>query len=252
MGALHEGHRALIQAAWRVSDLVAVSIFVNPLQFERPELERYPRTLTQDLRACEKEEVDAVFIPTPRAMYPREFQTRVTVRHLTQRFEGASRPGHFDGVATVVAKLLNIIHPHRTFVGQKDYQQALVIAQMVRDLNIQTEIIVCPTVREPDGLAFSSRNRFLSAEERKAAGVIFDALSAGREAIRRGERSAAKVRHAMDRLIRMERLARLDYAAVADAVTLRESRRVRGAVILLLAVWVGHTRLIDNMKVASH
>jgi pantoate--beta-alanine ligase len=231
---------------------MVVSIFVNPLQFERRlDVDRYPRRLMYDMRMCEKERVDALFIPTPRALYPKDFQTMVAVRDLTQRFEGAFRPGHFDGVATVVAKLLNILHPDRLFVGRKDYQQALVLTQMVKDLDIETQVVVCPTVRESDGLAFSSRNRFLSGDERKAALVIVDALCAGREAIRRGERSAAKVRQAMARLIRREPLARLEYAAVADPATLQEPRSVRGPVVLLLAVWIGNTRLIDNMKVRS-
>ena len=252
MGALHEGHRSLIRAARLACDAVAVSIFVNPLQFGPLEdFDRYPRSLAQDLRLCRSAGVDAVFIPRAQEMYPADFETAVSVQRLTRRYEGLSRPGHFGGVTTVVTKLLNIVRPDKAFFGQKDYQQAVVVERLTKDLNLDTEIVVRPTVREPDGLALSSRNRLLSPEERKAATVLYRALSDGRELIRAGERSVKKVEAAMTRLIWAEPLARLDYLAVADPITLDEVRSVRGRVVLLLAVWIGKTRLIDNMLVSA-
>jgi len=249
MGALHEGHKSLIKSARAACDAVVVSIFVNPLQFGPMEaLERYPRPLEEDMRLCRREKVDVVFLPAVDELYPSAFETAVSVQRLTRRFEGISRPGHFGGVATVVTKLLNIVHPGKAFFGQKDYQQAAVLSRLVADLNICTEIIVRPTVREPDGLALSSRNTFLTLEERKAATVLYQALAAARDVIRDGERSAKKIRAAMIRTIWEEPLARLDYAAVADAETLEEVRSARGRLVLLLAVWIGKTRLIDNME----
>ena len=252
MGALHEGHRSLIRAARLACDAVAVSIFVNPLQFGPLEdFDRYPRPLAQDLGLCRSAGVDAVFVPRAQEMYPTDFETAVSVQRLTRRYEGLSRPGHFGGVTTVVAKLLNIVRPDKAFFGQKDYQQAVVVGRLVKDLNVDTEIVVRPTVREPDGLALSSRNRHLSPEERKAATVLYRALSEGRELIRAGERSVKKVEAAMNRIIWAEPLARLDYLAVADPITLDEVRSVRGRVLLLLAVWIGETRLIDNLIVSA-
>ena len=249
MGALHEGHKSLIKSARAACDAVVVSIFVNPLQFGPMEdLERYPRPLEEDMRLCRREKVDVVFLPAVDELYPSAFETAVSVQRLTRRFEGISRPGHFGGVATVVTKLLNIVHPGKAFFGQKDYQQAAVVSRLVADLNICTEIIVRPTVREPDGLALSSRNAFLTLEERKAATVLYQALAAARDVIRDGERSAKKIRAAMIRTIWEEPLARLDYAAVVDAETLEEVRSARGRLVLLLAVWIGKTRLIDNME----
>ena len=252
MGALHEGHRSLIRAARLACDASAVSIFVNPLQFGPLEdFDRYPRSLAQDLSLCQSAGVDAVFIPRAQEMYPPDFETAVSVQRLTRRYEGLSRPGHFGGVTTVVMKLLNIVRPDKAFFGQKDYQQTVVVEQLVKDLNLDTEIVVRPTVRETDGLALSSRNRHLSPEERKAATVLYRALSDGRELIRAGERSVKKVEAAMTRLIWAEPLARLDYLAVADPITLDEIRSVRGRVVLLLAVWIGETRLIDNLLVTA-
>lgn len=252
MGALHEGHRSLIRAARLACDAVAVSIFVNPLQFGPLEdFDRYPRSLTQDLRLCQSAGVDTVFIPRAQEMYPTDFETAVSVQRLTRRYEGLSRPGHFGGVTTVVTKLLNIVRPDKAFFGQKDYQQAVVVERLAKDLNLDTEIVVRPTVRELDDLALSSRNRHLSPEERKAATVLYRALSDGRELIRAGERSVKKVEAAMTRLTRAEPLARLDYLAVVDPITLDEVRSVRGRVVLLLAVWIGETRLIDNLIVTA-
>jgi pantoate--beta-alanine ligase len=252
MGALHEGHRSLIRAARLACDAVAVSIFVNPLQFGPLEdFDRYPRSFAQDLRLCRSAGVDAVFIPRAQEMYPADFETAVSVQRLTRRYEGLSRPGHFGGVTTVVTKLLNIVRPDKAFFGQKDYQQAVVVERLAKDLNLDTGIVVRPTVREPDGLALSSRNRHLSPEERKAATVLYRALSDGRELIRAGERSVRKVEAAMTRLIRAEPLVRLDYLAVVDPITLDEVRSVRGRVVLLLAGWIGETRLIDNLIVTA-
>ncbi|HZC67158.1 MAG TPA: pantoate--beta-alanine ligase, partial [Nitrospirales bacterium] len=252
MGALHEGHRSLIRAARLACDAVAVSIFVNPLQFGPLEdFDRYPRSLAQDLRLCQAAGVDTVFLPRAQEMYPPGFETAVSVQRLTRRYEGLSRPGHFGGVTTVVTKLLNIVRPDKAFFGQKDYQQAVVVERLVKDLNLDMEIVMRPTVREPDGLALSSRNRHLSPEERKAATVLYRALAEGRELIRAGERSVKKVEAAVTRLIWAEPLARLDYLAVADPITLDEVRSVRGRVVLLLAVWIGETRLIDNLIVTA-
>jgi pantoate--beta-alanine ligase len=250
MGALHEGHASLIRAARRGTDAVAVSIFVNPLQFgPGRDLDRYPRSMAEDLRLCRGEGADVVFLPEAGELYPNSFQTAVSVNHLTERFEGRSRPGHFEGVTTVVAKLFHLIDPDRAFFGQKDYQQVVVVKQMVRDLDLPIQIVSCPTVREVDGLAFSSRNRLLSDPERKAARVIFGALTAARALVREGERSGTKVRQAMIREIKRESLAHLDYAAVADPATLIPLRVVKDRAVLLLAVWIGDTRLIDNMVV---
>ena len=252
MGALHDGHRSLIRSARLACDAVVVSIFVNPMQFGPLEdFDRYPRPLATDLRLCGQEGADAVFVPRAQDLYPPEFETAVSVQRLTRRFEGLSRPGHFGGVTTVVAKLLNIVRPEQAFFGQKDYQQAVVVERLVADLNLDTAIVVRPTVREADGLALSSRNRFLSQDEREAATVLYSALTAGRDVIRAGERSAKKVEAAMTRLIREEPLARIDYLAVVHPATLDEVRAVRGRVALLLAVWIGETRLLDNMVVSA-
>jgi len=252
MGALHDGHRALIRAARQACDAVVVSIFVNPLQFGPMEdFDRYPRVLAKDLRLCGQEGTDAVFIPRVQDLYPPEFETAVSVQRLTRRFEGLSRPGHFGGVTTVVTKLLNIVRPDQAFFGQKDYQQAAVVERLVADLNLETKIVIRPTVREPDGLALSSRNRFLSPDEREAATVLYRALAAGRDLIRAGERSVKKVEAAMTRLIWAEPLARVDYLSVVHPATLDEVRTVQGRVVLLLAVWIGETRLLDNMVVSA-
>lgn len=251
MGALHEGHASLIRAARRRTDAVAVSIFVNPLQFgQKLDFDLYPRSTDEDLRVCRREGVDVVFLPHVRELYVEGFQTVVKVNHLTEPFEGRSRPGHFEGVTTVVTKLFHLIGPDRAFFGQKDYQQVAVITQMVRDLDLPVQIVRCPTVRESDGLAFSSRNRLLSQPERKAARAIFDALAAARALVRKGERSGETIRHTMIRGIEKESLARLDYAAVADPITLAELQVLKDRAVLLLAAWIGQTRLIDNMVVA--
>lgn len=248
MGYLHEGHLSLIRRARAENDLVAVSIFVNPTQFgPHEDYNRYPRDLERDLRLLEPLQVDLVFVPSVEEMYPPGFQTWVIVEELSRPLEGASRPGHFRGVATVVAKLFNIVQPDRAYFGQKDAQQAVVIRRMVRDLNFPVEIVVCPTVREPDGLALSSRNTYLNPQERQAATILFRALQAAKARYEAGERDGERLREAMREVLRGEPLARVDYVSVADPETLEELSRVEGPAFLSLAVYIGNTRLIDNL-----
>jgi pantoate--beta-alanine ligase len=250
MGYLHEGHLALVRRARAENDRVAVSIYVNPKQFAPTEdLGRYPRDLERDLSLLQHEQVDFVFAPDDATMYPPDHQTAVSVTSVTQPLEGARRPTHFQGVTTVVAKLFNIIRPTRAYFGQKDAQQALVIRQMARDLNFDLEIVVCPTVREPDGLAMSSRNKYLTAEQRPAATVLYRALRAAEARWRSGVREGDALRAAMMDVLVAEPLARVDYVSAADPVTLREwaGEIPPGAGALAsLAVYVGQTRLIDN------
>ncbi len=248
MGYLHEGHLSLVRRARAENDHVAVSIFVNPTQFgPHEDYDRYPRDLERDLRLLEPLGVDLVFAPSVEEMYPSGFQTWVVVEEVSRPLEGAARPGHFRGVATVVAKLFHIVQPDRAYFGQKDAQQVAVIRRMVRDLNFPVEIVVCPTVREPDGLAMSSRNTYLSPEERRAATVLFRALQAAKARYEAGERDAERLREAMREVIGAEPLARLDYVSVADPETMQELSRVEGRALLSLAVYIGKTRLIDNI-----
>ncbi|WP_448592209.1 pantoate--beta-alanine ligase [Thermoflexus hugenholtzii] len=248
MGYLHEGHLSLVRRARAENDRVAVSIFVNPTQFgPHEDYARYPRDLERDLRLLEPLGVDLVFVPSVEEMYPPGFQTWVIVEEVSRPLEGASRPGHFRGVATVVAKLFNILQPDRAYFGQKDAQQTVVIRRMVQDLNIPVEIVICPTVREPDGLAMSSRNTYLSPEERRAATVLFRALQAAKARYEAGERDAERLREAMREVIRAEPLARIDYVSVAHPETLQELEQVEGPALLSLAVYIGTTRLIDNI-----
>lgn len=247
MGYLHEGHLSLVRRAKAECASVEVSIFVNPTQFgPNEDLARYPRDLPRDLAMLEAEGVDLVWTPTVEEMYPPGFQTWVTVEKLSQGLEGAARPGHFRGVATVVTKLFNAMLPDKAYFGQKDAQQAAVIRQMTRDLNFPVEIVVCPTVREPDGLAMSSRNTYLQAEERQAATVLFRALSAAEQAYRQGERRAETLRQIVREVVGAEPLARLQYVSCADYETLEELDLVQGKALLSLAVYIGQTRLIDN------
>ncbi|MEK7310616.1 MAG: pantoate--beta-alanine ligase [Chloroflexota bacterium] len=247
MGALHEGHLSLVRRARAENDHVGVSIFVNPTQFgPNEDLSKYPRPIERDLQLLEAEGADLVWMPTPDMVYPPGFQTYVTVENVTQPLEGGHRPNHFRGVATVVAKLFNVFTPDRAYFGQKDAQQAVVVKRMAADLNFPLEIVVCPTVREPDGLAISSRNVYLSAEERKAATVLYRALSAAKEAFDNGERDGEKLRAIMSSIIAAEPLARADYVSAADPDTLAELNRVHNGVLLSMAVRIGGTRLIDN------
>ena len=250
MGALHEGHLSLIRAARAQTDVVIVTIFVNPLQFgPHEDFRRYPRHLSRDVRLAREAGAHIVFAPSDRQMYPKGFHTVVEVGDLAQRWEGHSRPGHFRGVATVVSLLFQLTRPTHAFFGQKDYQQARVIQRLVRDLKFPLQVRVLPTVREPDGLAMSSRNALLKPAYRQQAGVLFRALSAAQARLRAGERHAAPLIDEMRHLISEAASARIDYAAIVDADTLRPLWRLRGRVAILLAVWIGHTRLIDNLVV---
>ncbi|MDA0739775.1 MAG: pantoate--beta-alanine ligase [Nitrospirae bacterium] len=250
MGALHAGHRSLIQRARQMSKTVVVSIFVNPLQFGPAEdFHRYPRLQEQDLALCREEHVDVVFIPQLDGLYPSEFQTIVGVNMLSKRWEGEHRPTHFDGVTTIVAKLLNLVRPTRTFFGQKDYQQFLVIQQMVKDLAWETKLILCPTIRDPDGLALSSRNQYLEASDREHARLLYQALSAGKQAIAKGQHNTRHICHAMQKVLHRHQQLTIDYLACCDAHTLEPLPHVQGKVVLLGAIQLGTIRLIDNMVV---
>jgi len=248
MGYLHKGHLALVKQARIENSAVIVSIYVNPTQFgPREDFGAYPRELNRDLESLQKEGVDIVFVPSDDEMYPPEFSSWVDVEKVTERLEGASRPGHFRGVATVVAKLFNIVQPTRAYFGQKDAQQAAVIKRMVADLNLGMEIVVVSTVRESDGLAMSSRNVYLSPEERQAATILFRALTLARQLRQGGEKDAEKIRRQMASLIKKEPLAQIDYVSIADAGTLEELDLVDRPALASLAVKVGKTRLIDNI-----
>lgn len=248
MGYLHEGHRVLIRQARAENDRVAVSIYVNPTQFAPNEdLTTYPRSLEQDLALLTAESVDLVFTPDDTIMYPPGFQTKIILDEVTQPLEGASRPTHFQGVATVVAKLFNIIQPTRAYFGQKDAQQTVVIRQMIADLNFNIDMVICPIVREADGLALSSRNVKLSPAQRKAAVVLHRALIEAADSIQAGERDARVIRQQMEACIASEPLARLDYVSAADPTTLLELTDISSNILLSMAVFFGQTRLIDNM-----
>ena len=249
MGYLHEGHISLVRRARAENDHVAASIYVNPLQFgPREDLAAYPRDLPSDLAMLKEAGVDLVFTPTGAEMYPKGFDTVVEVGGVTATLEGALRPGHFKGVATVVAKLFNLVQPDRAYFGQKDAQQCAVIQKMADDLNMPLEVVICPTVRQPDGLAMSSRNTYLSEAERLAAPVIYRALSAAKQRYETGERDAEALRRLVRDLIDTEPLfTSVDYVSVADAGTLQELDRVDAPALLSLAVRLGRTRLIDNI-----
>ncbi len=253
MGAFHPGHMSLVRAAASQCDVVAVSIFVNPLQFSSAtDLARYPANLERDLAMAQGAGVGLVFAPSVEEMYPQgEPETKVQPGRLADGFEGASRPGHFSGVATVVTKLLSLAGPCRAFFGEKDFQQLVVVRHLVADLDIDAEVVACPTVREPDGLACSSRNRRLGPEDRRAATVLFRALTAGREALVKGARLAADLEAAMAGVVAAERRARLDYAVVVDPVTLAAPASLAGELRLLIAADVGPARLIDNLGVIA-
>ena len=247
MGYLHEGHLSLVKRAKEECASVAVSIFVNPTQFgPNEDLAAYPRDLERDLRLLESLGVDLVWTPTPEIMYPDGYQTWVQVEALTVSLEGARRPGHFRGVTTVVAKLFNGVQPAKAYFGQKDAQQAAVIRRMARDLNFPLDVVVCPTMREPDGLAMSSRNAYLDPEQRQAATVLYRALSAAKEAYEAGEHDAEKLRALMRETLAAEPLAKMQYVSCADYDTLEELDTVSGKALLSMAVFVGKTRLIDN------
>jgi len=252
MGALHEGHLSLVRRARSENDQVAASVFVNPSQFgEGEDLGAYPRTLERDAELLEREGCDLVFAPNAGEMYPDGFQTWVEVGAVAEGKEGACRPGHFRGVATVVLKLLGIFQPTRAYFGEKDAQQLAVIRRMVLDLNVAVDVVGCATVREADGLAMSSRNAYLAPEERRAAAVLFRALSAAERLWSGGERRAAALREEMRRVVATEGLAELEYASVADPLSFAELDEAGAGALLSLAARVGRTRLIDNLRLAD-
>lgn len=248
MGYLHEGHLSLVRQARAENNSTVVSIFVNPAQFGTHEdFNTYPRDIQRDLAILEKENTDIVFMPPIAEIYPLGFNTWVEVDTITHRLEGASRPGHFRGVATVVTKLFNIVRPDRAYFGQKDAQQTIVIKKMVADLNINLEIVTMPTVREPSGLAMSSRNVCLNPQELQAATVLYQALSLVQELWSQGEKEAGHLRQQMINLIRKEPLANIDYVSIADPETLEEMNTVKPPALASMAVEIGRTRLIDNV-----
>ena len=248
MGYLHEGHLALVRQARSENPVVVVSIFVNPTQFGHQEdFEKYPRDHVLDLAILEKEKTDIVFIPSVAEIYPPQFNSWVEVGKVTGRLEGASRPGYFRGVTTVVAKLFNIVQPTRAYFGQKDAQQAIVIKKMAADLNMNLEIVTVPTVREPDGLAMSSRNIYLNPQERQAALVLYQALNLAQKLWSQGEKDAERIRQEMTALIKKQPLANIDYVSIADNETLDELDTVKSPALVSLAVRIGKTRLIDNI-----
>ncbi len=251
MGALHEGHLSLVRRARKENDIVVVSIFVNPLQFgPKEDFSRYPRDFDGDREKLQRESVDIIFFPDIKEMYPEGFKTYVEVRDLSERLCGAFRPGHFRGVTTVVAKLFNIVKPDRAYFGLKDYQQGVIIKRMVKDLNMDVEIITCPTVREPDGLAMSSRNLYLNPDERRAATIIYRTLLQTSELIKRGQRDGRILKDFMYKNLLSEPLvSSIDYAAPYDPDTLEETSEIKDRVLLAIALRIGETRLIDNMLI---
>jgi pantoate--beta-alanine ligase len=250
MGALHDGHLSLIKRAKKDCSPVIASLFVNPKQFgPKEDFANYPRSFEEDVKKFTAAGVEGLFAPEPAEVYPPGFCTYVNVDGLSERLEGRSRPGHFRGVATVVLKLLEIVQPHFTYFGRKDAQQARLIQQMVRDLNVDTEIVVCPIVREPDGLALSSRNAYLDAEERRAATVLYRTLDAARSEIAAGTRDALQLQAVMRKVLDSEPFASVDYAEIVDASTFEPVNQVRRTCYALLAVFIGKTRLIDNLLI---
>lgn len=252
MGALHEGHLSLVRAAKAQTEVVVVSLFVNPLQFgPKEDLSKYPRDLEGDREMLEHEGAHILFAPSVEEMYPKGASTYVTVEGLSDRLDGGSRPGHFRGVTTVVAKLFHIVQPDRAFFGQKDAAQHAVLRRMVRDLNFPLEIVVCPIVREPDGLAMSSRNAYLNAQERREALVLSRALKEIEKRFAAGERDSARLIAAGKSVVEGEPAARLDYLSIVDPDSLEPVGRIAGSALVAIAAWVGTTRLIDNVVLRS-
>ncbi len=251
MGYFHEGHLSLMRRARQECDVVVVSIYVNPLQFgPREDFNRYPRDLPRDLKMAEEVGVDIIFAPKDEDMYPEGFQTLVEVTELTRGLEGFYRPGHFRGVTTVVAKLFNIVLPHKAYFGEKDFQQLRVVQRMVRDLNFPVEIVPCPTVREPDGLAMSSRNTYLNPEERRAATVLQRALQAADALFRQGERNVARLKAKAWEVLATEPSVRPQYLEIVDAETLTPVFTIERPAVILVAAFVGNARLIDEWVLA--
>ena len=250
MGALHEGHSSLVARAKKECSPLIASIFVNPKQFGPYEdFAKYPRAFESDSEKLKQAGVDVLFAPEAAELYPKNFSTYVHVEGLSERLEGRSRPGHFRGVATVVMKLLQIVQPRRAYFGRKDAQQARLITQMARDLDLDSEIVVCPIVREPDGLALSSRNVYLNPDERQAATVLYRALEAAKDELARGVRDALQLKDVVQRTLSKETLANVDYAEIVDAQSFEPIVRINKACYVLLAVFFGKTRLIDNLYV---
>jgi len=248
MGALHDGHLSLVKAAKQENDVTVVSIFVNPIQFAPSEdFERYPRDIEGDTEKLQREKVSILFIPEISSMYPERSLTYVEVNEISERLCGAFRPGHFRGVATIVTKLLNIVKPTKVYFGQKDFQQTVIIRQLVRDLNIDVDVIVCPTIREYDGLAMSSRNKYLTAEQRKAAAVIYECLKEASDLIKSGIIDGLHIKGFMhERILKIGEVSSIDYAGVYDPETMVGVSEIKGDVLLAVALKFGHTRLIDN------
>jgi len=248
MGYLHEGHISLVRAAKAENKSVVVSIFVNPTQFgPKEDLSKYPRDLKRDLAMLEKIGADVVFFPADKEMYPPGYDTWVDVDKLTKRLEGASRPTHFRGVTTIVTKLFNIVEADNAYFGQKDAQQALVIQKMANDLNMNVRVVVCPTVREPDSLAMSSRNVYLTPEQRKQATALHRSLTLAKDLYTKGERNATKIQQQMTELIQKEPLAVIDYISIASPETLEELETIQGKALVSMVVKFGNTRLLDNV-----
>jgi len=251
MGALHEGHLSLVKRARQENDVIVVSVFVNPIQFGPTEdFEKYPRDIDGDTERLQRQGVDIVFMPEISSMYPKEFLTYVEVENISEKLCGAFRPGHFRGVATVVTKLLNIVKPTRAYFGQKDYQQTVIINQLVRDLDMDIDIIVCPTIRERDGLAMSSRNTYLDERQRQAATVIYKCILGASELIKSGIMDAIHITGIMrERLFNEPAMSEIEYCGIYDPTTLEELSEIKGDVLLAVAVKMGNKRLIDNMLV---
>ena len=252
MGALHDGHLSLIRQARKHCSTVVASIFVNPLQFGPTEdFSQYPRSLKSDQKLCAEAGVDLLFWPSSEEFYPKDFQTSVRVSRLSQRWEGEARPTHFEGVTTVVTKLLCLVRPDRTYLGQKDYQQWLVIKQLVRDLNLDTNIVRCRTIRESDGLALSSRNRYLSAHQRIQAVSLSEALQLGVLVIKQGVTNVRVIQNSMQKILKKIPGVKIEYLAICNAKTIEPLTTVKGQVVVLGAIQLGKIRLIDNMLVNS-
>ncbi len=250
MGFLHEGHLSLVREARKMADIVVVSIFVNPAQFAPSEdLDKYPRDVTRDAEHLTSEKTDYIFLPKAEEMYPSNYHTYVKVRDLSAKMCGVSRPDHFEGVTTVVLKLFHIVDPHFSYFGQKDAQQLVIIRRMISDLNLDVEIVRLPIVREPDGLAMSSRNTYLSPEERKAATVLYRALQHAQKRVDEGERKSKTLIKEIREIIESEPLARIDYISITDMIELKELKTLKGKCLIALAAYFGSTRLIDNIIV---
>lgn len=250
MGFLHEGHLSLVREARKMADIVVVSIFVNPAQFAPTEdFDKYPRDVTRDAELLTSEKTDYIFLPKPEEMFPANYHTYVKVRDLSAKMCGVSRPDHFEGVTTVVLKLFHIVDPHFAYFGQKDAQQLVIIRRMIGDLNLDVEIVRLPIVREPDGLAMSSRNTYLSPEERKAATVLYRALQDAQKRVDEGERKSKALIKEIREIIESEPLARIDYISITDMTELKELKTLKGKSLIAVAAYFGSTRLIDNIIV---